>query len=164
MQRQCLPVLAEIKQFARQQGLAGHLGTAGQHQHAVFEIRPKRNLCRCDTVATQIHAQQRAVNPGRRFLAKRLTDQQRHVDAVLLMLRQFWIMVERGIDMALVVRQGNPQLRGLQQRRALRGRFLGVADATSGGHQVDLTGADQLFITKTVAMKELTGPTRMPSP
>lgn len=69
---------------------------------------------------------------------------------------QVGVVGEVGRAVALLGRQGDPQLGGVQVLAGLRGVF-GVGDAVAGGHQVDLAGADQLFVAQAVAVQDFAG-------
>ena len=63
-------------------------------------------------------------------------------------------MSKVGVAVAMRFWQGNPQLRSVQAAGAWQG-VLGMADTPPGGHQVDLAGAQHLFIAQTVPMHHL---------
>ena len=64
-------------------------------------------------------------------------------------------VVVEGRGAILVLRwQGDPELRRVQACAVVQG-VLGVGDAMTRGHQVDLAGADDLLVAQTVAMQHL---------
>lgn len=88
-------------------------------------------------------------------LAQRLADQHGAGEAIALDLRQLRMVFERRFDVTRLVRQGDPQLRGVHAARAIGRRDFGMADAASGGHQVHLSRPQHLPIAKAVEMLDL---------
>ncbi len=68
--------------------------------------------------------------------------------------RQRRIMLEGRLAVALVLRQRDPQLRELEPAWRVRGRFLGVRDAASSGHEVDLARLDPLPVAEAVGVQD----------
>lgn len=64
------------------------------------------------------------------------------------------VVGEAGVDEAVRVRQRHPEL-GTVQRRGRGRRDLGVADASTGGHQVDLAGTHHRVVAGAVAVLDL---------
>ena len=67
-------------------------------------------------------------------------------------IRQLGVRSEARRHVADPVGQGYPQLHAVQPRRAVRPGDLAVHDAPPGGHQVELTRADQRLRSQAVAM------------
>ena len=154
MQLQAVAAVAQVGQFVHREMLAAHFQPAFQRQQAVLEVRVERQLQGRGVVAGQVGTEQRRVEPARRLSPGQRTGQQGEGDPLLLPARQVGMMVEGRGDVALLVGQRDPQLRGVGV--ALVGqRLLGVGDAMTGGHQVDLAGADHLDVAQAVAVQRL---------
>src|SRR3546814_20404917 len=62
---------------------------------------------------------------------------------------------ERRLALALGIGQRDPQLRRVQCPGGIAGSVLGMGNAATCGHQVDLAGPDDLRATQAVAMHRL---------
>jgi hypothetical protein len=66
--------------------------------------------------------------------------------------RHLAVVFEAGRAVPGVVGQRDPELQAVHARRVVRRCVLGVGDAPSGRHQVELTGLDQLVTADAVAV------------
>ena len=62
-------------------------------------------------------------------------------------------MLESRLAMTLGIGQSNPELGEMDAARRIADRVLAVHDAATGGHQIHLPGANDLFYAQAVAMQ-----------
>lgn len=74
--------------------------------------------------------------------------------AVFVPVREFGVVIEGGRAILMLRRQGDPQLCRVQLLAVVQ-RILGVGDAMSSGHQIDLARADDLLVAQAVAVQDL---------
>ena len=64
-------------------------------------------------------------------------------------------MLEAGVGPAVSDRESGPELDPMEARRVIRRRFLGVGDAATGGHEVELPRPNRLPVAEAVAVQHL---------
>ena len=84
-----------------------------------------------------------------------LTDEHRGRRFAQVDARQVAVVLKAGRAVTRVVVLSDPELNALQGSAIVSSRFFGVRDAVSRRHQVEFTGADDLFGAQGVAMQRL---------
>jgi heat-inducible transcriptional repressor len=103
----------------------------------------------------QLGADEGGVVAGRADRLPELADQHRGDRPVQLDPRQLGVVLEVRCAVPGCVRLGDPQLEPLDDAAVVPGGLLAVADPVPGGHQVQLSGRDDLLGAQAVAVQHL---------
>ncbi len=118
----------------------------------VFEIRPQLQRV-CAAGERDLGADERQRRLCRRGDPAEFPDEDRGAQAVGYEGRQFPVVCEGRIAVAGAVGLCDPQLHAMQIAAVGVHRLLGVHDAASGGHEVQLAGSNELLRAEAVLVQ-----------
>lgn len=145
----------EVGELARCDGSAGHGNGALEHDDGVFVALANRNRAGTE-VERQFGAEVLGVAAGIDRDARKRSDKDTGGPGGDVSVGEFRVVFEGGWIATRSFGLSDPELDAVQAAVELGG-FLGVRDATTGGHEIELSGTDQLFGSETVAMEEFAG-------